>query len=203
MVRAMEGLRARKLEKTRNEIIRVALTLFLRKGFDATSVEEIAAAAEVAPRTFYRYFPTKEHVIFVDQEAEDEALRRELKTRAPGESDFDVLARALRAAHAVTRSELGEASRVHELVQRTPALQVRSMQLALRWEELIVAGLLASQGSRGKSRIASLRARVLASSAIAALRVATDLWLEGGCRGSLEAQAGVALGLLRDGFDDT
>ncbi|WP_188194534.1 TetR/AcrR family transcriptional regulator [Nonomuraea sp. SYSU D8015] len=65
--RPAQGLRERKKAKTRALIQREALRLFREQGYAATTVEQIAEAAEVAPSTVFRYFPTKEDLVLVDQ----------------------------------------------------------------------------------------------------------------------------------------
>ena len=63
---AVGGLRARKKQQTRDSIRRHAYRLFAEHGYEATTVDQIAAAAEVSPSTFFRYFPAKEDVVHAD-----------------------------------------------------------------------------------------------------------------------------------------
>jgi AcrR family transcriptional regulator len=78
------GLRERKRERTRNLIAQEALRLFLDRGFDEVSVNEVAAAAEVSKATLFRYFPTKEDLVlhrFADHLGE---AARVVRARPPG-----------------------------------------------------------------------------------------------------------------------
>jgi AcrR family transcriptional regulator len=85
------GLRERKKERTRATIARVALELFVRDGFAATTLAAIAEGADVSPRTVSTYFPSKEGIVFA---AYDDAIRRltaRLAARELGASVIDVV----------------------------------------------------------------------------------------------------------------
>lgn len=90
-----EGRRQRKAARTRAGIEAAALRLFRRQGFDATTVEQIAEAADVAPRTFFRYFPSKDAVLFGDLVGEIERMRAVMDRRASHEHPMRSLAAAM------------------------------------------------------------------------------------------------------------
>jgi AcrR family transcriptional regulator len=91
-------LRERKKQATRRALRRIALNLIAERGFSQVTVDDIAAAADVSPRTFFNYFPTKEAALFGASPDRLEALRHRIVYDAPGE-------RALEALRAVLVAE--------------------------------------------------------------------------------------------------
>jgi AcrR family transcriptional regulator len=85
------GLRERKKQKTRDAIIKVALELFAERGYEQTTIAEIAEAAEVSPRTIFAYFPSKEDILFCDVPEIQERFARALEHRAEGVTALDAL----------------------------------------------------------------------------------------------------------------
>ncbi len=95
---AQTGLRERSKARRREAIIRAAYQLFAERGFDATTVADIAAAAEVAPRTVAMYFPSKQDIALSRYSEGIESLTAAVSSRAPGETLIGVLDRWLRDA---------------------------------------------------------------------------------------------------------
>ena len=192
------GLRERRRHRTMNAMIDAALALFEDKGYDAVSVEEIAAAAEVSPRTFYRHFPAKEDVLVLDPET-DEAVRAALAEDRPEESDVDFVARIQIAALTARRPE--HARRGYHLIQATPALQARIYQLVWHDQEAIVQALLARGTSRqlgpGPARDAELRARVITVAVSDTIRIGVGAWIHAGQPGTVGPWCQRSLSMLR------
>jgi AcrR family transcriptional regulator len=88
---APTGLRERKKQRTRELIASSALELFGQRGYHATTVADIAAAADVSERTVFTYFPSKEDILFSDGAVFRERLIAALEERAPGVSALDTL----------------------------------------------------------------------------------------------------------------
>lgn len=93
--RAGGGLRERSKARRRKAIIRAGLELFADRGYDATTIADIAAAAEVAPRTVAMYFPSKQDIAMARFSQSVDELTRALRDRRPGESGTSVLSRWL------------------------------------------------------------------------------------------------------------
>jgi AcrR family transcriptional regulator len=85
------GLRERKKQRTREQIAAAALELFGQRGYQATTVADIAAAAEVSERTVFTYFPTKEDILFSDHAVFRERLAEAFARRPSGASALDTL----------------------------------------------------------------------------------------------------------------
>jgi AcrR family transcriptional regulator len=189
------GLRERKKQRTQDSIVEAAWRLFTEKEYNTVSVEEIAAAAEVSPRTFYRYFPTKEDVLLGDNRVA-EAISQALSRRSPGESDVDYLGRAALAG--ISAMDPARMALVYGLAQTVPALQARLFQIIWRggMDEFVDALLV------GRRRTADneLRARVVTHAVTDAARVAVVSWLQSGQRGSLSRECRRALHHLRQAF---
>ncbi|MGS2804719.1 helix-turn-helix domain-containing protein [Nocardia sp. MW-W600-9] len=92
------ALRDRKRERTRRAILVAAVGLFEARGYEETTVADIAAEAEVGTRTFFNYFASKEELLFPEPDERVRAAVAAIATRRPGERPVEVLLRALRAA---------------------------------------------------------------------------------------------------------
>jgi len=109
-IKPVEGMRARKRRQTRERIVNAALQLFSAKGFDAVTVDEIAATADVSKRSFFDYFPAKEDVIFAWQDDFGKVLAAAIAARPARESPV----RTVDVKYARLEQTLAEALMVRE-----------------------------------------------------------------------------------------
>ncbi|MGW3913659.1 TetR/AcrR family transcriptional regulator [Streptomyces sp. NPDC005070] len=169
------GLRERKKIKTRIAIREATYRLIERQGYDATTIEQIAEAAEVSPSTVFRYFPTKEDIVLTDEY--DPLLEQELRERPADEPWFDSLRHVLRKAVGVGTAEDPEISRLRtRLMVEVPAVRSRMM------ESMSVTGRLLSRaiGERSGLDPDGLEVRVFAMSLIGGLMETSLYWAETG-----------------------
>jgi AcrR family transcriptional regulator len=165
------GLRERKKLRTRQAIVESALELFDRRGFDATTIADIAAAADISPRTFFAYFPGKEDVCFASFDDDLASLRARLHEREPGETAIDAL-RAWIAAYVEEQGLDDPMERCRKrVVDQTPVLRDRSRALMSRFEAELTAAVAVDMGIDP----AALRPRMVAAAATAAMMTIEEL----------------------------
>ncbi|GHC48552.1 TetR/AcrR family transcriptional regulator [Streptomyces cinnamoneus] len=158
-----EGLRERKKRQTRQHISDVATGLFLERGFDAVTIAEVAAAAEVSVNTVYNYFSTKE-ALFLDRE--DDAvqwLATVVRGRPAGESAADAVLRALRAEAVAVSPRLGLIDgydRFLRVIAQSQALRSRLLDMRHRAVEAL-AVVLAEEAGAGAGTMPALVASQL------------------------------------------
>lgn len=127
------GLRERKKRRTRRALIEAAIRLFDAKGYEHTTVAEIAAAADVSVRTFFTYFVSKEDVLFLQREGREEELIEAVAARRPGEP----VSAALLRLHDALIASVADDDEVDialspvrgRLVLSEPALRARGMAI--------------------------------------------------------------------------
>jgi AcrR family transcriptional regulator len=189
------GLRELKKQKTRWAIQEHALRLIAQQGYDATTVEQIAAAAEISPSTFFRYFKTKEDVIVEDQY---DPLMAELFAAAP-ESGTPLAALRQVMRQVLSQMDAAELQKILDrtkLVLSVPALRARN------FENLdTTIALIADSVARRLGRPAGdFDTRTFAGACIGAMLPAILTWAEGDGRDNLAELLDRALALLETGL---
>ncbi|MGR9244332.1 TetR family transcriptional regulator [Rhizobium leguminosarum] len=167
----MEGRRERKRRQTRERIEQAAMALFLQRGFEATTIEDITEAADVSKRSFFDYFPSKEEVVFAWQDAFADRLIAAIAARPADESSVTAVEAAITATVIAAVDEPGLA--LGDLIHRTPALKARDQLKYAKLEQKLAEALLLRKGDDPLERP---RMRVLAAIVIGALRVGAELW---------------------------
>ena len=164
----MVGLRERSKQRTRVALEDAALRLFARDGFDDTTIEAIAAEADVSARTFFRYFSTKDQVLFSERELRLADLHDEIVAQPARLRDLTVLGRALVAIAPGMEADRGHMLLRQQAVASTPLLRGRLFDVLASWERTMADGLRA----RG-----SAHAELAAGLGVAAFRTAMTRWL--------------------------
>jgi AcrR family transcriptional regulator len=189
------GLRERKKQKTRWAIQEQALRLFAEQGYDATTVEQIAAAAEISPSTFFRYFPTKEDVVVED---EYDAILLVGLDNAPAElSPLGAVRYAVRAAFAGL-----DAAAQHKIRERTklvmsvPALRARTLENVTAGVDLIAESLARRMGGNA----GDYRVRCWAGACVGVALVAAAEWISNDGESDYAELMDEALAHLESGF---
>ena len=171
------GLRERKRQSTRQRIVDAGLRLFLQKGIEATTLDEVAAAADISRRTFFAYFRAKEDIVLAWEDGADEALCAAVAQAAPGREPLDAVQAAL--ANLVPLFANHDFMRLDALMQSTETLKAKKERhFEHQTQELykLLARLYPDPARRKGLQI-------VAMVSIGCLKIGVDTWLkEGGKR---------------------
>ncbi|MFJ8307979.1 MULTISPECIES: TetR family transcriptional regulator [unclassified Streptomyces] len=176
------GLRELKKQRTRDALLRVALELFTTKGYEQTTVDEIADAVDVSQRTFFRYFANKEAVVFAAQDTVESHFVDALRQRPPAEGPFTAMRRATLSAWDTIDELLSPVvpvalyMRTYQVIESTPALLAVHLRRSAELEEHI-ARLIAER--EGLDIDTDPRPRVAVAAFTGVMRVAGGLWGQG------------------------
>ncbi|MEI2638074.1 MAG: TetR family transcriptional regulator [Microthrixaceae bacterium] len=167
------GLRDRKKVRTRRVIEDVALRLFAEQGFDATTIDQIVSEAEVSPRTFFRYFATKEDVVLADYSEQLDDILEDLSSRPFQETPWE----SMRAVFRTMASDPGRRSKMlprAQMMANAPSVFARSLQLQAGWEIQLATALRARSGDKTDE----ISPALMAAAALGIMRAAIRRWSE-------------------------
>ncbi|MFF3287987.1 TetR/AcrR family transcriptional regulator [Streptomyces sp. NPDC003023] len=189
------GLRERKKLKTRVAIRRATYRLIGEQGYEATTIEQIAAAAEVSPSTVFRYFPTKEDIVLTDEY--DPVMVSMLRARPADEPPLESLRIILTGAVAAILENEPEEMRMRtRLMLEVPALRARMTETMAETSQLL-ARPIADRAGRDPD---DLEVRVFTAAVMGALRETLVHWGERGRQDDLVALVDRTLDVLKDGL---
>ena len=190
------GRRERKKQQTRDDLVAAAVKLFAERGFDETTTEDIAEAADVSQRTFFRHFPSKEAVLYGDEEAVEAAFRDAIVARPDGEGPVHAVAAAMRTLTEAYAGQLELTLLQAKLAATYPSVSAYSRAVVQRNLERVIITALAER--MGVDPVADPRPEVIAGAAISGLRVALRQWVAADGKSDLLGLAAAALTSVTD-----
>ena len=161
---------------SRAELEQVAFDLFDRQGFERTTIDDIAGAAGIGRRTFFRYFPSKNDVAWGDFDAELARMRRRLNSVPAGVPLMDAIRQAVVDFNRVAPGQIPAHRRRMELILRVPALQAHSTLRYAAWRQ-VIADFVAERTGRQPDM---LLPRTVAYAMLGVAVAAYEQWLDSG-----------------------
>lgn len=164
------GLRQTKKEQTRSQLIEAAFTLIDKKGFQQTTINEIASAVNVSPRTFLRYFPTKDDVVVGWLDFIMAVLPSTIAQASADEPIVDALMRSARAMVGTYQTRGSFLNKIEDIITTSPTLQMRKQQRIEALVEDVSEALVEVYGVRYSPFVLDIYAGLVVSLCRAAIR---------------------------------
>jgi AcrR family transcriptional regulator len=182
---ALSGLRDRKKRRTRQAIRAAAIELFTKQGVDATTVEQIATAADISPRTFFNYFDTKEQAVSLPYGLRNDSA---IATKPKPRKEWEAIQSACLGVARALEADVDERATLLagiRLCQLEPVLRDQASAQRGRWEHSMLASMQPT-----------LTNRVLVNAAAGAVWASLTDWAESDGRGSLTERVTKSLGSI-------
>lgn len=192
---ASGGLRQRTRDAVRQQIADVAMVIFDEQGFDETTVEEIASAVDISPRSFFRYFPSKEEVVLGDPMLYGEPVRQRVAEALQTMPVWEALRWGFESVVEITESHVEWSLRATRVMIRTPSLRARNTEKHLAW--LNVLEPLVADALTGPDEQTQFQAKAVTLCALTCLDVASAEWVHRGGDVSVRALLDDAFTMLR------
>ncbi len=186
--------RGRPPSTSRESVERTALALFARRGFEQTTVEDIAAELGVGRRTVFRYFPSKNDIVWGDFDWVLDRLRHELDEQGEEVGVMDALAAAAVASNSYPADQLPDLRTRMTLITTVPALQAHSALRYADWRRVVAEYVARRRGERPEDLVP----QTVAFAALGASMAAFSVWVDDG--GDLERRLRDAYDALGSGF---
>jgi len=189
-----EGLREKRKRQLKRELSQHAIQLFTQKGFEETTIDEIVDPLAVSKRTFFRYFATKEDLVFAWYEELTGELVRALEARPKAEAPFESVCEALLSLLHYYDENPKWALTMTRLAKATPTLVGKSFEKRSIWERELAKAL----GKRLPNAPArELTARVTVAAALAAFTCGIDEWTDSRGKANIRACLDRAFSVVR------
>jgi AcrR family transcriptional regulator len=187
----------RKKARTRRGLLEAAVRLFDERGFEGTTIEDITNAADVSPRTFFRYFTSKEEILFSEHQLSVDDLRNRL-AECPEDEPLLVTVREamLTIAGRIEKKKDFHLLRIR-LNAESPTVRAYALRVQQDWVRVIARALAARLGVNVYT---DLRPMLIAGAANVAMRSALTRWGAGQGKESLPELTSEAFRLLESGF---
>ena len=206
------SLRESKKQRTRRSILSKANERFVRDGYEETTLEDICDAVGISKRTFFRYFPNKEALVFPNHEERLAVFLGFLQSAPTDESNFDTLRRATQAFAMDYTQNRDRFVGQYKLIRTSTSLQAREHEIDREWERVMALWLAGridacdSESVVGEDALPQtpeetmLHAKILAGASIGVIRATMRHWYESDGVEDLAKLGHSAIARLERGF---
>ena len=182
MTEKITSLREQQKATNLRELTRIGLGLFLKQGFDNTTIDQIVAPLGIAKRTFFRYFKTKEDLVFAWYEVKTTELVNELNGRPKQEKPLEAVCNTLSSLLKRYDANPDWAWALVRLLKETPSLMGKNAEKGMVREQALANTLIEREG-----KMTPLNAQIVVGIVTVAFKAALDEWYEGGGKADLRS----------------